>query len=342
MPEELRDLMGRAVRGARAARRRRRGLESGAAASAGSAGSPRSHRSSPSSAWWSAWWWSATGDDEAAPVFADLTAEDQAVVDEYLGVLEDRGVLGEFPDERAAVEYAWRVECFGPTRRRRAVRAERSGERGGVSAHDGDGGVGRAGQLDAAFRTRSWRRPGRPPTRRWRCTEDAVAHAPDRTGMDVEEAEVLDVALTRPGGATDRAGRPSTITCTRRSMAAAEGLLVTAEDFLQVDQTVVDAGRRRRVPAAGRHPGLLLAPVGRYHASAVALARACSSPPGTRGSPATSSRRTWRRRTSSCQSFIEWALTRAEEPPAERGWAAAAGLRRAASPTRSTGGRMAS
>jgi hypothetical protein len=46
-------------------------------------------------------------------LFAGLTADQQSVVDEYLRVLEVEGALSAFADERAAVEYAWRVECFG-------------------------------------------------------------------------------------------------------------------------------------------------------------------------------------------------------------------------------------
>jgi Nitrate and nitrite sensing len=50
------------------------------------------------------------GDDTTV---AELTPEEQSVVDDYLGVLERAGVLAGFPDERAAVEYALRVDCFG-------------------------------------------------------------------------------------------------------------------------------------------------------------------------------------------------------------------------------------
>lgn len=54
-----------------------------------------------------------SSEDSDDTTVADLTPEQQSVVDEYLGVLEERGVLADFPDERAAVEYARRVYCFG-------------------------------------------------------------------------------------------------------------------------------------------------------------------------------------------------------------------------------------
>jgi hypothetical protein len=55
----------------------------------------------------------AGNDDSDDTTVADLTPEQQQVVDQYLGVLESEGTLADFPDDRAAVEYALRVDCFG-------------------------------------------------------------------------------------------------------------------------------------------------------------------------------------------------------------------------------------
>jgi hypothetical protein len=56
----------------------------------------------------------ATGDDRAGEdaVFADLSSADAAVVDAYLAALDELGGRATFIDDRAAVEYAWRFECF--------------------------------------------------------------------------------------------------------------------------------------------------------------------------------------------------------------------------------------
>lgn len=52
-------------------------------------------------------------DDENGALFADMSVEQDAIIERYLVSLEASGQRGAFADDRAAVEYAWRVECFG-------------------------------------------------------------------------------------------------------------------------------------------------------------------------------------------------------------------------------------
>lgn len=54
-----------------------------------------------------------TGDDSVdGAMFADLSPVDASTVDAYLAALDAAGGRDYFADDRAAVEYAWRVECF--------------------------------------------------------------------------------------------------------------------------------------------------------------------------------------------------------------------------------------